>query len=234
MLFLSLLGSARFGSIYYLYLHFRDKTTIDCSPKVDTMPRLHQVLRGVKIEHGKGGRVVHSQLPITPAILRRLRQVWIKDCKKIPFNNIMLWTACLVTFFSFCRSGEVTVEHENQYDASIHLSYGDLAVDNPSDPAAISMLIKKIKDRPRSERCQDLFRKSRRHLIPSSSHGGLSVSKGKQFRPSLSMGVRNPLVEVKLRKACKNSFRAGWSPSQGLHWAQLQNRCHNHGSSSWS
>ena len=37
------------------------------------------------------------------------------------------------------------MEHENQYDPSIHLSYGDLAVDNPSDPTAISMLIKKSK-----------------------------------------------------------------------------------------
>ena len=37
------------------------------------------------------------------------------------------------------------MEHENQYDPSIHLSYGDLAVDNPSNPTAISRLIKKSK-----------------------------------------------------------------------------------------
>ena len=80
------------------------------------MPRLRQVLKGIQIEHSKRGRVPHFCLPITPAILRKLRLVWIKDCKKIPFNNIMLWAACLVTFFSFCRSGEITVDHEDRYD----------------------------------------------------------------------------------------------------------------------
>ena len=47
--------------------------------------------------------------------------------------------------FSFCCSGEVTVEWENYYDASMHRSYIDLAVDNPANPSAISMLIKKSK-----------------------------------------------------------------------------------------
>ena len=57
----------------------------------------------------------------------------------------MLWAACLTTFFSFCRSGEITVERENLYDPSCHLSYSDLAVDNPSNPSILSMLIKKSK-----------------------------------------------------------------------------------------
>ena len=87
-------------------------------PKVDTMPQICQVLRRVKIEHSKGDRVVLSQLPITPTILR-LRQIWIRDCKRIPFDNIMLWAACLVTLFSFHHSGEITVEYVNQYDPSI-------------------------------------------------------------------------------------------------------------------
>ena len=114
-------------------------------PKVDTMPRLCQVLRGVQIEHSRQGKVPHSRLPITPAILKKLRLVWIKDHERIPFNNAMLWAACLTAFFSFCRSGEVTVELEDRYDSSIHLSYSDLAIDNPSDPSAISILIKKSK-----------------------------------------------------------------------------------------
>ena len=61
------------------------------------------------------------------------------------FNDIMLWAACVVTFFSFCRSGEVTVEKEDEYDPTAHLSYGDLAVDNPTAPTAISIMIKKSK-----------------------------------------------------------------------------------------
>ena len=114
-------------------------------PKVDSMPPLHKVLHGVQLDHSRHGRTIHSRLPITSAILKRLKLVWIRDSERISFNNIMLWAACLTTFFSFCLSGEITMEQENHYNPSLHLSYSDLAVDNPSDPLVISMLIKKSK-----------------------------------------------------------------------------------------
>ena len=109
----------------------------------DKMPRLRQILKGVQVEQGKQGKSPRCRLPITPAILRKLRAVWLAENPS--FNDIMLWAACAVTFFSFCRSGEVTVEKEDQYDATAHLSYGDIAVDNPAAPAVISIMIKKSK-----------------------------------------------------------------------------------------
>ena len=50
--------------------------------------------------------------------------------------------------------------------------------------------------------------------MSSSSHGGLSVSKGKQFRPTLPMGVRNSFVEVKLCKTCKNALEQAGLPTK--------------------
>ena len=94
------------------------------------------------------------------------------------------------------------MEQEIQYDPSTHLSYGDLAVDNLSDPRVISMLIKKSN----SQKGPKILGKS---VMLNSSYGCLPVSKGKQFRSSLPMGVRNPFVEVVLCKICKSSFRAG-------------------------
>ena len=61
------------------------------------------------------------------------------------FNDIMLWAACAVTFFFFCRSREVTVEKEDQYDPTAHLSYGDIVVDNPAAPAVISIIPKQTR-----------------------------------------------------------------------------------------
>ena len=54
----------------------------------------------------------------------------------------MLWAAALVTFFSFCRSGEVTVEDETKYEANTHLSFADVVVDNAVFPSVISLNIK--------------------------------------------------------------------------------------------
>ena len=64
------------------------------------------------MEQGKQGKSPRRHLPITPAILRKLRAVWVVE--NPTFNDIMLWAACVVTLFSFYRSGEVTVEKEDE------------------------------------------------------------------------------------------------------------------------
>ena len=112
-------------------------------PHIDQMPRLRQVLKGIKIHEGRIGKSPRPRLPITPSILRKLKKVWLSDAPS--FNNTMLWAASVTTFFSFCRSGEVTVENESNYDPSVHLSYGDLAVDNAQNPSTISIQIKRSK-----------------------------------------------------------------------------------------
>ena len=108
-------------------------------PLIDHMPRLRQVLKGIKVQAARNGRSPHPRLPITPSILYKLRQVWLGNSS---FNNIMLWAAATTTFFSFCRSGEITVECESKFDPQVHLSVADLAVDNPQAPSAISINLK--------------------------------------------------------------------------------------------
>jgi len=58
---------------------------------------------------------------------------------------MMLWAAATMAFFSFCRSGEVTVEKEDSYDPDCHLSFNDLGVHNPYNPSIVSLLIKQSK-----------------------------------------------------------------------------------------
>ena len=108
-------------------------------PHIDNMPRLRQVLKGIKIQAAQSGKTTHSRLPITPSILRKLKSIWI-DCDP-SFDDLMLWAASVTTFFTFCRSGEITVEKESSYDPQIHLSYSDVAVDNSISPKAISLTI---------------------------------------------------------------------------------------------
>ena len=112
-------------------------------PEINKMPRLRQVLRGVKIERGKLRKAPKARLPITPMILRKMPQSWL-DRDQL-FNSIMLWAASLVTFFSFCRSGETTVEDEKKYDSSVHLSFSEVSVDNAESPNMISLNIKHSK-----------------------------------------------------------------------------------------
>ena len=104
-------------------------------PHIERMARLHQVLKAVKIETGKQGNPPRSHLPITPAILRKLKGMWLS--KEHSADNLMLWAASTTTFFTFCRSGEITVKNEQSYDPCSNLSYEDLAVNNASSPQTI-------------------------------------------------------------------------------------------------
>ena len=63
------------------------------------MPRLRQILKGIKIECGKKGKPSRSHLPITPTILRKLKPIWLGGNINISFNGIMLYAASLTIVF---------------------------------------------------------------------------------------------------------------------------------------
>ena len=80
------------------------------------MPRLEQVMRGVKRTQAKGGKKGKKRLPILVEILAKLRTFW-QNCTT--GDAEMLWAAASVCFFVFFRSGELTVPSELGYDANV-------------------------------------------------------------------------------------------------------------------
>ena len=111
-------------------------------PSIVQMPRLHQVIKGIRVLVASSGKAPRPRLPITPSILHKFRSVWLEHPT---YNNIMLWAACTTTFFGFCRSGEITVESASKFVPQIHLSLSDLAVDNTQAPQVISIKLKRSK-----------------------------------------------------------------------------------------
>ena len=109
-------------------------------PLIDHMPRLRQVLKGIRVQAARIGNHPRPRLPITPSILHKLRRVWLAG--NPTFNNIMLWAASTTTFFGFCRSGEITVQCESKFDPQTHLCFSDVAVDNAMNPSTISITLK--------------------------------------------------------------------------------------------
>ncbi len=94
-------------------------------PLLPTLPQLHYVLRGVKRSQGEGGDLSREHLPITPPLLRQIKAVWESQASDLDYT--MLWAACCLAFFGFLRAGEFTVPGDTGFDASTHLSWGDLA-----------------------------------------------------------------------------------------------------------
>ena len=126
------------------------------------MPVLEYVLRGIKMDQAKHPHSkAKERLLITPAILLRLREVL--GSKTTDPTNIILWAACCTAFFGFLRSGEITTPSLREYDASVHLSFGDVALDSTHNPTVAQVRIKASKTDP----FRKVYQFSWDELIPS-------------------------------------------------------------------
>ena len=72
-------------------------------PKVGDMATLQHILRSIKSSQAKSSARPRTRLPITPAILSRLHQVWERD--QHDHNSIMLWAACTRLAFWLSQIG---------------------------------------------------------------------------------------------------------------------------------
>ena len=79
-------------------------------------------------------------LPITPPILRKIRELWdmrpsrdVKGC-----HDAML-------FHSFFWSEKIIVPEQDVFNARTHLSWGNVAIDNPENPQAIRVYLRHSK-----------------------------------------------------------------------------------------
>ena len=82
---------------------------------------------------------------MTPGILRKLKRVWSYSAEDP--DTKLIWAACCLCFFAFLRAGEMTTPDEGGYDAGVHLSFGDIALDN----LICASIDKTIQDRPVSQ-----------------------------------------------------------------------------------
>lgn len=110
-----------------------------------SLPRLRLVQSGIQRTHPQ--RVARSErvrLPITPAILARMKQHWVTKDAQIP-DQLMLWAAATLCYHGFFRAGEITVPTVRGFDQSIHLAWGDIAADDQVRPSSIKVHLKRSK-----------------------------------------------------------------------------------------
>ena len=114
-------------------------------PHISSMPRLQQVLKGIKYQQAAKQLKGRSRLPITPAILMKLKSIWLSNPS---LDNIMLWAAASLCFFGFLRSGEITVPSDQAFDPRAHLTISDITVDSFKSPKMLKVKIKASKTDP--------------------------------------------------------------------------------------
>ena len=96
-------------------------------PFIASWPVLESVVRGAKRKEAESGRQVKRRLPMTPGLMRIIRKYWEREATN--YELIMLWGHAVCAILVL-RSGEVTLTSMREYDAEVHLSEGDVAVDS--------------------------------------------------------------------------------------------------------
>ena len=134
-------------------------------PRVESMPRLEYVIRGVKKSATK--KAV-ARLLITPQILK---SVWERmPCQQVA---LMLWAASCLCFFGFLRAGEIVIQSDAEYDESSHLSYGDVRVNDTSNPQYLEIHLKASKTDPFRQGVSVVVGKTDNDVCPGGSGLGL-------------------------------------------------------------
>ena len=191
-------------------------------PNIGDMPRLKQIIRGIKSFQAKQGRQSRPRLPITPTILRSIRNVWSKSSPT--HDQVLLWAAFTLAFFGFLRSGEICSPSDKAYDPTAHLSFSDVAIDDPQNPSIMRVHLKTSKTDPFRKGVDIFLGRTYNELCPISAMlAYLAVRGGAEgplfkfqnglllTRDRLVAELRKVLSATDIRQSdyCGHSFRIG-------------------------
>ena len=192
------------------FLHIEEAGT---DPFLPTQPRLHYILQGIKRAEAEKGVEKRTRLPITPNILRKIKEAWEASASEP--DIIMLWAACCLGFFGFLRSGEMTVPTTGMYDKTCHLSLADIAVDNPAKPETIRVRIKQSKTDPFRKGIDLFMGRTASDICPVRALLNYLIVRGKTEGPLFTFADGSYLTRQRLVDAVRQALeKAGLDPKK--------------------
>ena len=134
------------------------------------------------------GRRAHQDLPTdnTSGVGEAVASLELDPTNR---NHIMLWAACYVAFFSFLRSGELTVAESGGYDPGQHLPVGDMSVDDAGQLTRVTLRIKQSKTDPFRRGVSEYLHQTNVPLCPVSVLLAYLVIRGRQDGPLFQMAA---------------------------------------------
>ena len=169
-------------------------------PTVGDMPRLQQVLRGIKQAQARSPNPTSSQrsrLPITPTLLHTIWYSW--SDRPLDQDSVMLWVAFTTCFFGFMRSGELCIHDTSKgFDETIDLTCEDVAADNYQNPSLICIHLKSSKTDPFCKGTDILLARTRDELCPVAAMLQWLVQRGNTPGPLCYFTSGTPLTRPRL------------------------------------
>ena len=171
-------------------------------PHMSEMPQLEYVVKGFRRSVAQG--VGRPRLPITPCILRRLREVWLLEPDRL--SAVMLWAAACLCFFGFLRSGEVVVPSDSGFDPGVHLCFGDVSVDSRLAPSCIQVVLKVSKTDPFRKGVALVIGKGSRDLCPVAAVLDYMVRRGSGAGPLFQFSDGRFLTRARFVTAVRSAL----------------------------
>ena len=161
-----------------------------------SLPRLRLLLTGIRrVQAESGSSQARRRLPVTPAILRRVKGLWNERPTRGEY--VMPWAALTLCFFGFFRSGEITVPRNESFDPKVHLSWGDVAINDPRNPQAIRVQLRRSKTDQFGDGVEIMVGKTGDDLCPVAAVAAFMVKRGRTPGPFFVFPDGKPLTKAK-------------------------------------
>ena len=104
-----------------------------------SLPILKRVQAGISRARVFKGSPPHIRLPITGHILEAIHHSLVTSANP---EKLVLWAVSASAFFGFFRLGELLLDSPSRFNPATHLAWGDVAVDNHTNPRMIQFHLK--------------------------------------------------------------------------------------------
>ncbi len=110
-------------------------------------------------------------------------------------------------FFGFLHSGEAVLQSETGYDEEVHLSVGDVRVDNVVAPQFVEVRIKASKTDPFQKGVSVYLGRTDSDICPVAAVLGYMVNRGTSPGPVSSRSNGHPLTRARLVGESRSALR---------------------------
>ena len=152
-------------------------------------PQIEAGISRVRMQQGTSAQL---RLPITPPLLRRIKQTL--DATRHP-NSQLLWAIACTAFFGFFRLGELLLESQSAFSQTLHLAWGDVAVDNPQTPKMVRFRLKQSKTDQYGKGVDVVLGRTDTDLCPVAAVLGYFASRGDRPGPLFIGTAGKPLLK---------------------------------------
>ena len=168
-----------------------------------SLPILRRVLVGISRSRIGRGQPSRVRLPMTAPLLRNVKKELERSANP---ERLVLWAVCCAAFFGFFRLGELLLTKQSDYNPRLHLSWGDMAVDDRQAPKMLKVHLKQSKTDPVGRGADIVLGRTGCDLCPVAAVLTYIAARGSQQGPFFVTSAARPLTKPEFVSEIRRVF----------------------------